>query len=71
MDSLNERRMSKDRGGSPKETLQEVINDYDDITDVVIVIRRENEEVMTHWSCDDTLKVIGALEVAKVSITQY
>lgn len=70
MDNLNEKRMSKDRGSSPKETLQEVINDYDDITDVVIVTRHENEEIMTHWSCDNTLKVIGALEVAKVSITQ-
>ena len=71
MSSLNEKRMSKDRGGSPKEILQEVINDYDDITDVVIVVKRENEEIMTHWSCDNTMEVIGALEVAKVSITQY
>lgn len=70
MDSINEKRMSKERGGSPKETLQEVLNDYNDITDVVIVTKHKGEEVMTHWSCDNSLEIIGALEVAKVSITQ-
>lgn len=70
MNELNEKRMKDYRGGTPKEVLQEAIDENDDISDVVIVTRDKDGLITTDWSCDDALKVIGALEVAKVSITQ-
>lgn len=65
MDSIKEKRLQKERGATPKEVLEGLLKNTDDIDDLIVVVSKENGDIESSVSCDSTLNVLGMLEVGK------
>jgi hypothetical protein len=60
---LNEFKMKKQRGLTPKEILKEVSNA--DMTDVIVVYKDKEGMIAYGYSADNKVEGIGMLEVVK------
>lgn len=65
MNEFRERQLQRDRGRSPKQVLEEILQDIEEVDDLLIVFTDRDENIDLRFSCDNTLEILGMMEVAK------
>lgn len=65
MDSLNEKRMQKERGKTPREVL-EFFDDYEcEIKSAIVIVQFEDDNIQGELSSDSNFEAIGIMETIK------
>jgi hypothetical protein len=63
--NLEEKRIQKRRGETPKQTLESVLNESNDIKEIVISYVDSDGYAHARVSIDSVFKTIGMLEISK------
>ena len=65
MKNIKTKRQEKERGISVDDVLSEIAADKESLKEIIIVAINDDDEVLTAYSFDDRLRIIGILETLK------
>lgn len=68
--NLQDARRKKERGQSNEEFFEWVKKEAIDFKEIAIVVHQPNGIIVTYWSQDETLSLLGSLDVAKHQIIE-
>lgn len=69
MSEIKQRKQKNERGASVKDVIDS-LSEFDGIDSIAVVVKYENDDIETAFSCDSTAELIGMLEVAKFELVE-
>ena len=70
MNEFRERRLKGERGYTPKEVLEDVLKEVDNIKSIAVIYETEDGIVENEYSTDNPVYLIGLIEMGKSTIIE-
>ena len=70
MNEFRERQLQRERGYTPKEVLEDVLKEVDNIKSIAVIYETEDGIVENEYSTDNPVYLIGLIEMGKSTIIE-